>query len=197
MSTISDSSYTIGGIDLYFSATIADTDVDKGTTTGVGSDFRTTTKSLGNIVTGELAPDVSFLEHFITTADGDKRKDHMIASAKNLTIPFTFDEMNEANLRRFFLGVSVTASMADAFKVLDNETQTGSAQLYFHTDIGGDLVYMIPKVMLRPDGNLAMNIEDWWTAPMVLDVLYYDWSPTNEASAVIGPYYGIIKTTNF
>jgi len=163
MTTITDTNYTIGGVDLYFSATVADTDLDSGTTTGVGSDFRTTTKNLGNIITAEFAPDVSFLEHFITTADGDRRRDHMIASTKNLTIPFTFDEMNEANLRRFFLGREIAnASMPDAFNVLDNEKQEGSAQLYFRTDIGRDLVYMIPKVMLRPDGNLAMNIEDWW-----------------------------------
>ena len=152
---------------------------------------------MGNIVTAELAPDVTFLEHFITTSDGDRRKDHIIASTKNLTIPFTFDEMNEANLRRFFLGHNTTASVANSFTVLENAKQIGSAQVYFHTDIGRDFVYMIPKVMLRPDGNLAMNIEDFWSGPMALDVLYYDWTPTNEASPILSAHYGVMMTAAF
>lgn len=196
MSTISDSNYTITGIDLYFCASIGCTALDSGTTTGQGSDFRTATRNLGNITTAEFAPEVTYLEHFITTADGDRRRDHMIATAKNLTIPFTFDEVNEDNLTKYFYGKSITAASCDAatpvFKVLTQEKLIGSAQLYVRTDIGNDFIYYIPKCMISPDGNMAMNAEDWWTAPMKIDVLYYEWQPPNIASNT-NTYYGCIS----
>jgi len=196
MAVVSANNYTIGGVDLYFAATTNHVKLDSGTTNGIGSDFRTDNKNLGNIVVAEFAPDITFLEHFITTSAGDKRKDHMVTSGKNITIPFTFDEMNEANLRKYFQGGNTTASTGTAtptFKVMSNTLEYGSAQLRFRTDIGQDIVYMIPKCIVRPDGNLAMNIEDWWTAPMVIEILYNTWTPNNLASDIDAPY-GLITT---
>ena len=94
MSTINTNNYTIGGIDLYYAATTNHTDLDAGTTNGIGSTFRTTAHNLGNIVTGEFAPDMTYLEHFTISSAGDKRKDHVVTSGKSMTIPFTFDEIN-------------------------------------------------------------------------------------------------------
>ncbi len=202
MATIDDSNYTITGIDLYFCATIAASALDEGTSNGVGSSFRTSARNMGNIVTAEFAPDVTYLEHFITTADGDRRRDHMVATSKTLTIPFTFDEINEDNFKRYFYGSTVTeASMTagtPAFKVLTEEKIIGSAQLYCRTDIGNDFVYMIPKCMLSPDGNMAVNAEDWWNGPMKLDVLYHEWAPTHlragsSAASQFTTYYGVIS----
>jgi len=75
--------------------------------------------------------------------------------------------------------------------------QYGSAQLYFRTDVGNDFVYMIPKCTIRPDGNMTMSGEDWWSGPMVLEVLYYPWNPSNiatPATAINAPY-GIVSMT--
>lgn len=195
MATIDSDSYTIGGIDLYYAATINHTSLESGTLNGIGSDFRISAHNLGNIVVAEFAPDVTYLDHLTITAAGDRQKDHVVTTMKNLTIPFQFDEMNEANLRKFFQGDDVSASCnagTPLFKVMTNTLEYGSAQIYFRTDIGQDIVYMIPKCTLRPDGNMAMNIEDWWTGPMVLDVLHNTWTPNAIASDVNAPY-GLIS----
>jgi hypothetical protein len=199
MATISRDSYTIGGIDLYWSTTVGDTTLDAGTTNGVGSSFRTSANNMGNIVMAEFAPDVSYLEHYITTSSGDKRRDHTIVTSKALNIPFTFDEMNQDNLEKYFMGQEVTdASCVDAasplIKVFENVLDYGSAQLYFRTDIGQDMVYMIPKCTIRPDGNMAMNIEDWWTGPLMLEVFYYNWTVTTCASCTA--YYGLLSISD-
>jgi hypothetical protein len=200
--SIDSNNYTIGGIELYYSATINDADLDNGATDGIGYKFRTTNHNLGNIVTSEFNPEMTYLEHFIVSSDGDQRKDHVVTSSKTMTIPFTFDEMNEANMRRYFQGDDISASMSTAtpgFTVMSNVLEYGSAQIYFRTDIGNDLVYMIPKCTLRPDGAMAMNTEDWWNAPMVLEVLHNDWTPSNIASETLGNFnapYGLISMTS-
>lgn len=194
---LSTDNYTIGGIELYYSATTNDPNLDSGTTLGIGSDFRTTNHNLGNINTAEFSPDLTYLEHFVVSSSGDQRKDHVVTSGKSLTIPFTFDEMNEANMRRYFQGDDVSASASVAtpvFKVMTNTLEYGSAQIYFRTDIGNDLVYLIPKCTLRPDGSMAMNTEDWWSGPMVLEVLHNSWTPNTIASDVDAPY-GVISMT--
>jgi len=173
LATVNDDNYTVGGVDLYFEASIAHASL-LATTGGVtvGSPFRTSGRNLGNIVTSEIAPDVTYLEHFISV-HGARRKDKIVANTKSLTIPFTFDEINENNLKRFFLASSLGNNKLAA---LEKPLQEGSVSLHFRTDVGSDLVYSIPKCVVRPDGNLTTNIEDWWTAPMVIEVLYYDTS---------------------
>lgn len=201
---VTQSNYTITGIDLYFCASTAASALDQGTTKGVGSTFRTATRNMGNVVTAEFAPEIAYLEHFITTSDGDRRRDHMIATSKTLTIPFTFDEINENNFKRYLYGQTVTAASlvagTPAFKVLTEEKLIGSAQLYCRTDIGNDFVYMIPKCMLSPEGNMAMNQEDWWNGPMKMDVLYHEWVPTHlragpTAASQFTTYYGVVSVT--
>ena len=195
MATVSTGNYTIGGVDLYWSTSVEDSNLDAGVTNGVGSTFRSAANNLGNIVMAEFAPDISFLEHFITTSEGDKRRDHIIVNSKSLSIPFVFDEMNQDNLEKYFMAATVLNSAAKPASPLirpfHNVLDYGSAQLYFRTDVGQDLVYMMPKVTIRPDGNMAMNIEDWWTGPLMLDVLYYDWTVTTCAS--ITAYYGLLS----
>jgi hypothetical protein len=159
---ISTSNYTIGQVALYFNATIADT-------TLLTATFLTATNSLGNIVTSEISPNVTYIEHYITD-DGKRRKDFQTTGEINLTIPFTFDEMNSKNIQRFFLG-SLLAT--DKIAPFEEPLKMGSAVLKFTTEVGQDMVYYIPKCTLRPDGALGINPEEWWTGPMVLDVLYY------------------------
>ena len=163
MATINTNNYTIGGVSLYFNATIAWADLTTAT-------MLTDTYSLGNIVTSEITPDVSYVEHFISD-DGKRKKDYQALNMVNVTIPFTFDEMNTNNLQRFFL-----ASLLDTDKLAPFELplSEGCAVLRFTTSVGQDMVYYIPKCTIRPDGPLGINAEDWWSAPMVIDVLFYD-----------------------
>ena len=164
---------------LYYNATIADPDLTNAT-------FLTDANSLGNIVTSEINPAVTYVDHYISD-DGKRRKDHNVVNEVTVTIPFTFDEMNAANIKKFFLA-SLLAT--DRYAPFELSEQKGCAVLRFTTTVGQDLVYYVPKCTLRPDGPLSINPEDWWTGPMVIDVLYY-----NENSWASKPY-GYMDTSS-
>ena len=180
MSTINTSNYTVGQGSLYFSTTIANASLD---TTPLATDFRHGGNSLGNIVNIELNPEVTYLEHFVTQ-NGKRVKDKIIEQQVAIMINFTFDEMNEDNLARFFFATE-TASL---LSVLESTTDEGSAVLYTTTDVGRDLLYKIPKCALRPDGPLPLNAEDWWQAPMVLEVLRYQSADGSNATWIAAPF---------
>ncbi len=163
MSTVSTNNYTISNVELFFNSTIA-----QATLLSTPGGFRSSENSLGNIVSAEFTPDVTYIDHWISSA-GKRIKDKTVENAVSLNISFTFDEMNITNLKRFFLGTA-TASI---ISVMQDTTDEGSAMVYANTNIGRDMEYSIPKCSIRPDGGLAMNIEDWWTGPMVLEVLEY------------------------
>ena len=162
---INTANYTIGQCSLYYTATIAHASL-------LSADFRTDARSLGNIVTAEITPDVTYIEHFISD-NGQRKRDFTAVSEIKVSIPFTFDEMNSGNIQKFFLG-SLLAT--DRIAPFEEPLVNGCAQLYFTTNVGQDLVYYIPKCTIRPDGGMAMNAEDWWTANMVIDVWHYDTS---------------------
>lgn len=173
MSTVNTDNYTIGQVDLYFEASVNHASLlatDASVSAGLGGAFRTSDRNLGNIVTSEINPDVTYLDHFISKC-GKRYRDKVSANTVNLTIPFTFDEINENNLKKFFL-----ASLVDTNKlaVFEEPVMEGSAQLVFKTDVGADLTYFMPKAQIRPDGALSISEEEWWTGPLVLDVLFYD-----------------------
>lgn len=202
MPTINTSNYTIGGVDLYFEATPRHRKLAWSLPTetgGVGASFRAdASRNLGNISVGEFAPGVTYLEHFFTAPDGTKRKDHIITQQKAMTIPFTFDEVNATNLKKFFSGKSLTdaslpASAIPSFRVMTQTLQRGCAQIRLRTDVGRDVVYMIPKCLIRSEGNISFNQESWWEAPMVLEVLYDNlWT----ASRLTGSLHGTRHWSN-
>ena len=160
---ISSNNYTIGQVALYYNATIAWADLTTAT-------MLTSTYSLGNIVTSEINPAVTYIDHYISD-DGRRRKDFTALGEVTVTIPFTFDEMNDGNIQKFFLGSLLATDVIAPFEL---PLQKGCAVLRFTTEVGQDLTYYIPKCTLRPDGPLSINPEDWWSAPMVIDVLFYD-----------------------
>ena len=172
MATINDANHTVSGIDLYFEPSVAHASL-LATTGGVtvGSPFRTSARNLGNIVTSEINPDVTYVEHFIAK-NGHRHKDKVVANIETITIPFTFDEINTANLKRFFLA---SALATDTRAVLQKPLQQGSVSLLVRTEVGTSMVYSIPKAIIRPDGALAIGDgTDWWSGPMVIEVLRYD-----------------------
>ena len=163
--TINTNNYTIGQVALYYNATIA---WDQLTTATMLLD----TYSLGNIVTSEITPSITYIDHYISD-DGRRRKDFTTTGEISVTIPFTFDEMNSGNIQKFFLGSLLATDVIAPFEL---PLQKGCAVLRFTTEVGQDLVYYIPKCTLRPDGALSINPEDWWSAGMLIDVLFYDTS---------------------
>ena len=160
--TIDSSNYTIGGAKIYFSATVGHPDC-LGTYA-----FRTTAHSLGNIVSADITPENTYVEHY-TSDQGKRVRDKEVVTQSALTINLTFDEMNQNNLRRFLFGTN----SASFINVLDSNVAEGSAQVVIQTAIGQDMIYQIPKCNLRPSGGLTLNAESWHEAPMAISVLQY------------------------
>lgn len=184
MATISTSNYTLGGIDLYFDASIAHASLlDTTGTVSPGSNFRTSARSVGNIVSAEFNPDVTYLDHWISVR-GSRRKDKTQPVQKAISINFQFDEVNGDNIKRFFLASKLGTNK---YAVMEKPLLEGAVSMVFWTDVGTQFVYNIPKATIRPDGAMAMNTEDWWTGPMVLEVLFY-----NTGHYASKPY-GVIK----
>ena len=162
--TINTGNLTIGGAKLYFCSTVAD---PKCIPLGNAS-IQTNNYSLGNIVTSDLTPAITYVEHY-SSSNGKRVLDKEVAVTSMITVGFTFDEMNIANLGKFFMG-NVTGSV---IKVLQSTEDEGCANLVVKTDIGQDMTYVIPKCVIRPEGGLNLDAEKWHEAKMQLKVLEY------------------------
>lgn len=188
MGTISTDNYTIGSGQLYFCATIAD---DKLKT----ASLQVAAYSLGNVIDTELNVDITYLDHWISVK-GKRLKDKTIANTTSVMVNFSFDEMNENNIKKFFLA---TDGVTNELRVVQDSTSEGCAVLVVDTDIGQDMTYYIPKCTLKPDGALSLNDEDWHSAPMVLEVLQYIDGDTAvatwNATWLVAPF-GIIDTAS-
>ncbi len=160
---IDSDNYTIGGAMLYYNATVGNQNC-LGTTA-----FWTAANNMGNIVTSEVMPDVTYTEHW-RSKNGALVKDKEVVNKKSINITFTFDEMNQNNLRRFLMG---TDSSASKFNVLDNVLEEGCGHLVIKTDVGQDFIYRFPKCTLRPDGALTLDPESWHEAGFVLNIIEY------------------------
>lgn len=166
--TISSDSYTIGGGRLYYNATVGNKHC-LGTT-----NFWRAGNNLGNIVSAEIAPDNTYVEHW-KSLNGKRVKDKEVLNTSAVNINFTFDEMNHANLQRFLFGSdNVNSTLAvTRFNVLGNTLEEGCGHLVIETDIGQDFIYRFPKCTLRPDGALSLDPESWHEMTMTLNILEY------------------------
>lgn len=169
MSVVNDDNYAVGGIDLYFDPTIGHASLLATAGGSTGNGFRTAARNMGNVVTSEIAANVTYLEHFISV-NGKRRKDKTVSSLEAISIPFTFDEISETNLQRALLASNLGGSK---LAPMQNPVVRGSVSMLFTSDNGNNLVYSIPKAIIRPDGNLSIgNGEDWWSQSMMLDIEY-------------------------
>jgi hypothetical protein len=125
---------------------------------------------VGNTTNVEIAPDITYLDHFVSI-NGERRKDKTVTTTKAITVNFTFDQINATNVKRFLYGADINTA-SPTFVVNASPTKEYSAQIYFTTQVGRDMIFKIPKATLKTDGNLAFNAEDWMSANMMLDVLY-------------------------
>ncbi len=141
---------------------------------------------VGNTTNVEIAPDITYLDHFISI-NGARRKDKTVVTSKAITVTFTFDELNATNVKRFLYGHEST-SASPTFTVNASPTKEYAAQIYFTTEVGRDFIYKIPRAALKADGNLAFEAEDWMSANMMLDVLYDTNFTQGTPTAYSAPY---------
>lgn len=185
MSTINTNNYTVGQPSLYFNTTIANASLDASPV-----EFRVAANSLGNIVSAEINPEVTYIEHWVSQS-GKRVKDKTAENVISITIPFVFDEMSEDNLARFLFATET----ASVLSVMNDTLDEGSAMLYVTTDLGNDIRYDIPKCTVRPDGPLPLNGEDWWQAPMVIEILRYQSADGSNATWLANPFGRVTVST--
>lgn len=150
--------------------------------------------SFGDIVAGEIAPAITYLDHFVSVR-GDKRKDKSVAVQKAITIPFTFDEINATNVSRFLFGAAAGTAKYSVMGATTVPVE-GSCILYFTTAIGRSFMYVVPRAALKTDGGLPFSMDGWMQAKFSLEVLYHS---SFLASPVSGAYscpYGFIDFAN-
>jgi len=188
MSTINTGNYTIGQPSIFFNTTIANASI--GNTATTAEQFRNSANSLGNIVSAELNPEVTYIEHWVSQS-GKRVKDKSVENTISMMINFVFDEMNEDNLARYLFATE----SASVLSVLSDTVDEGSGMVYVTTQVGNDIRYEIPKCSVRPDGPLPFNGEDWWQAPMVLEVLRYQTADGNNATWLANPFGRLIVST--
>jgi len=137
----------------------------------------------GNTTNVEIAPDVTYLDHFVCV-NGEKRKDKTIATMKAITVNFTFDQINATNVKRFLYGGTGNAA-TPTFIVNASTTKEVSAEILFNTAVGRDFRYKIPRAAMKADGALTFNIDDWMKANMKLEVLE---CTTYKHNSLAAPY---------
>lgn len=185
---INTSNYSVGMAKLYWMSTptAASTNALYRSVKAFNATF-----SLGNIVAAEIAPEITYLDHY-QSLKGDKRKDRTVAVMKSVSVPFTFDEMNATNMKYFFY---TSNAGTNKYVVMgsSNVPQEGCAVLAFSTDIGKDFMYVIPRCALKADGGLGFNIEDWMTGKFSIEVLYM--SSYNASGTATAAPYGFLDLT--
>ena len=154
---------------------------------------------MGNVVTSEITPDITYLDHFISYG-GDRRKDKTVAVTKSLSVPITFDEFSATNLEIFFGATGTGGTKAKRVFQANTMPIEGAGVLVFWTDIGTDMMYVIPKCAVRTEGAaISFNAEDWSNLPMQIEVLQQStYSPEACAAASVAPYgyLDLTATTN-
>ena len=139
---------------------------------------------VGNTTAVEIAPDVTYLDHFISV-NGERRRDKTVSTTHAIAVTFTFDEINATNIKRFLYGETAVAA-SPTFIVNASPVKEVACQVRFTTSVGRDFIYKIPKAALKADGGLSFEAEDWMNANMQIDVLYDNGYTHNSSAAPYG-----------
>lgn len=160
-------SYSVGMCELFFGTG----------SLGGGSTSLGQIRTFGDIVAAEITPAITYLDHFVSI-EGDKRKDKSVAVVKALSIPFTFDEIDEENVRSLMGGVNIPGFGPDSNAGGGRDTVMtttmpleGRAILRFKTKIGKTFSYSIPRCALKAEGGLAFNVDSWIQGKFTLEIL--------------------------
>ncbi|NIU83302.1 MAG: hypothetical protein GWN64_07430 [Candidatus Thorarchaeota archaeon] len=198
MSTVFDNTnYTVGMAYVFIHDTTSTTGLkalDAQVASEYADDYGSTNYCVGNTMAVEIAPDITYLDHFISI-NGERRRDKSISTTKSISVNFTFDEINSTNIKRFLYGETAVAA-SPTFIVNASPTKEVSAQIVFNTSVGNDFIYKIPYAVLKTDGSLSFDPEDWMNANMVLDVLY-DSEYTHNGTAAPYGYVDFSATSKY
>lgn len=107
---------------------------------------------MGNITVGEVTPDNTYVEHYISDR-GARRKDKEVAVTKGINVTFTFDEINSTNLDRFVLGSLISPVSV----VLNEETIECKAVVDFRTNVGIAQCLLWKSILISDVLPLVMN----------------------------------------
>lgn len=141
--------------------------------------------SLGNIEVAEITPQISYVEHYVSLK-GCRRKDRDLIETKKVSVNFTFDEINSTNLQKFLYGGTVVASK---MQVMRKNKIEGRAILQFNTDVGNEFLYVIPKAVLKSEGGLSLQADEWIKGQFQLEVLCHPrYKMYDNAAASLAPY---------
>lgn len=120
-------------------------------------------ENFGNIVTGAISSDITYLDHF-SAITGKNVKDRSLVQEISVTISLTLDEPTEALMRRFMLA-------DNAGKVFDNLEITGAAVCHGVSTTGNQWSWDIPLCTLKPEGDFTFNSDDWSQFQLLVEVL--------------------------
>ena len=147
--------YTVpGGIKLYIN-------------TGSGE------RDLGNIVEIDLEPGQDLLEHF-TNRSGKRVKDKEIVLEDKLTINFTLDEPNIANMKLYFRGGDVLdEGSTQKIAIAATPSIEGTARLECFPTSGRGIRWeaYFGKMTIKAKGAMKLDDKTWMPIPMTIEVL--------------------------
>jgi len=123
-------------------------------------------EGFGNIVTGAISSDISYLDHF-SAMTGANVKDRSLVQEISISIALTLDEPTEALMQRFMLSDNVGL-------VYSNLEIAGAAVLHGLSTTGNEWSWAIPSCTLKPEGDFTYNADDWSQFQLNVDVLYDD-----------------------
>lgn len=133
-------------------------------------------RDLGNVVSGTIQPNITFLDHF-RTYGGARSKDRSVASELSATLVLTLDEIMMENLAMQLFGgdgSTVTANTATnkEFEILSRSETVGLFRFVGDNNIGNRVTVNLPTVSIQPSGiyNL-ISAEDWNTIELTGEVL--------------------------
>jgi hypothetical protein len=131
---------------------------------------------LGNVVTGEIAPDITYLDHF-TAKSGTRKKDRSIVQEIMVPINLTLDEPNVDAMNYFMLGGAIAAGTyptgltPQVFQPYTDLDKKGGCRLAGVSDSGNEWVWEIPRCSFKPDGAFSYNDQDWSQFSFIVEVL--------------------------
>ena len=155
-------------------------------------------RDLGNIVEIDLEPGQDLLEHF-TNRSGKRTKDKEIVLEDKLTISFTLDEPNIANMKLFFRGGDVLdegSTQKIAIAALPSIEGTARLECFPSTGRGIQWEAYFGKVTIKAKGSLKLDDKAWMPVPMSIEVLDnynadpvypFGWFRTYEVGASASP----------
>lgn len=122
-------------------------------------------RDLGNCVSGQLTPNIEFLDHFSSRA-GIRSKDRSVVLETGGTVSLTLDEITPENLSMLLFGgdgstVTTNTAGKKVFDVLSVSEVKGELVITGTNQVGNKFTATLNTVSFQPDGSFDMISEEW------------------------------------